>query len=71
MDECRGYCLSCKTPCPPRREYCAYCDELFDLDEISEYVSWIDDKEVIEWVCDECVARGVFDEIEEETEAAA
>ena len=38
-------------------------------DEGSRYTDSIDDK-IGKWVCDDCVARGVFDEMEEEAEAA-
>ena len=51
-------------------EECAYCKENVHKDEISQYTSWIDGKEVIEWVCDECYARGVFNDMEEEVAVA-
>ena len=64
---CNGWCNGCEHSVDycrrhnpePDREACAYCDELTPLDEISEYIN---EDDSVDWVCDACVARGVFDE---------
>ena len=71
--ECRGYCTICKTPCDNddnfNHEQCSFCRQMVHKDEGSRYTDSIYDK-IGKWVCDACVARGVFDEIEEEAGVA-